>query len=291
MKTMYDMMVMRDGTLVRIARFEPETDLTGTPVSGVVQFVHGFGEHIGMYTDVARFFTSHGYALVVHDQRGHGSMPDKTPAKRAKALGVVPSYACFLSDITAIRRQIAAWYPGLPVALAGLSMGGNIVANYAERLPDAPYACVLIESPWLRLATPMPGIVTAFARIVGRLHPSLAISSRLDLDAVTRDPAQLAAMKADPLYHDRISLKLYAQVLDAGAYAIEHAADITAPTLLLCGTGDRIVSVEAIHELAAHAGPNLTLHEFPGAYHCLHADSNRQEVLDSMLAFVRTHAA
>jgi len=281
MQATYDMMTMGDGVQIRVARFDPE----GAP-QGVVQFVHGFGEHIGMYEKVAEFFTDHGYAFVIHDQRGHGSMPDKTPEQRAKALGVVPSYACFLSDITAIRQQIGTWYAGLPVVLAGLSMGGNIVANYAERLPDAPYACVIIESPWLRLAKPMPGVVTAVARVVGRLHPTLAISSHLDLDAVTRDPVETAAMKADPLYHDRISLKLYAQVLDAGEYAIERAGDITARTLLMCGTGDRIVSVDAIRELAAHAGSNLTLREFPDAYHCLHDDLCRDQVLDTMLTFI-----
>ena len=280
MRSTYDNVTMSDGAPIRTARFEPDTAPTG-----VIQFVHGFGEHLGMYERLADYFIPHGYAFVIHDQRGHGSMPGKTPAQRAKALGVA-EYADFLADITTLRSRIDAWYPGLPVVLAGLSMGGNIVANYVERNPAAPYDKVIIESPWLRLAKPMPAVVTAVARLGGKLSPKLAIASGLDLDAVTRDREETAILKNDPLYHGRISFRLYTAILDAGEYAIAHAADIALPTLLLTGTGDRIVSVQAIRELAAKAGPNLTLKEFDGAYHCLHYETNQAEVRQAMLDFL-----
>jgi len=265
-----------------VARFDPDK----RPV-GVIQFVHGFGEHIGMYDEPAKFFADNGFAFVVHDQRGHGEMADKTPDQRQRALGVVPSYVYFLTDIKALRARLDDWYPGVPVILGGLSMGGNIVANYLERMPSPRYDKAIIESPWLRLAKPMPAPVTTLARVVGSFTPSVAIDSGLDIDDVTRDPASNERQKNDPLYHGRISFKLYSQILDAGEYAIAHAADIKIPTLLMTGTGDRIVSVDAIREFAANSGPNVEFVQFDGAYHALHQDLNKAEVLSAMVDFCR----
>ena len=281
MKKTVETICMADGQLIQLARFEPD----GEPVA-VMQFVHGFGEHIGMYGKLGQYFADNGVVFVIHDQRGHGEMPDKTPDERKRAWGVA-RYVNFLTDITDIRRRIGDWYPGLPVTLAGLSMGGNIVANYAERITQRPYANLVIESPWLRLAKPMPEAVTSFARVAGQVFPSFTISSGLKIDAVSRDVAETTRMKLDKLYHDRISFKLYSQVLDAGEYAIAHAADIKLPTLLLDGTGDQIVSVEAVREFAKNAGANVTLKEFDGAFHALHQDIVKDEVLAAILDFCR----
>ena len=282
MKTTDQTMTMDDGQPIRVLRHEPEA---GAP-TGVIQFVHGFGEHVRMYDRLAEFCTEQGYAFVIHDQRGHGELAQLTPEQRAKALGVVPSYALFLSDITAVRARIDSWFPDAPAHLWGLSMGGGIAANYVERVPQPRYDKVILESPWLRLAQPKPGVVTAVARVVGRLHPSMAIDAGLDLDAVTRDQHENQTLRDDPFYHGRISLRLYAQIVAAGEYAIAHAGDITRPTLLLTGSGDRIVSVEAIREFAAKAGPSLSLRQFDGAYHCLHYDTNSAEVRAVIMDFL-----
>ncbi|MCL2653166.1 MAG: lysophospholipase [Propionibacteriaceae bacterium] len=279
MKMKTETIGMTDGQLIQLARFEPD----GEPVA-VMQFVHGFGEHIGMYKTLGQYFADHGIVFVIHDQRGHGEMPDRKVEDRKRAWGVA-RYVNLLTDITEIRRRIANWYPGLPVTLAGLSMGGNIVANYAERITQHSYANLVIESPWLRLAKPMPEPVTAFARAAGQVFPNFTISSRLNIDAVSRDVAETTRMKLDKLYHDRISFKLYSQVLDAGEYAIAHASEIRLPTLLLDGTGDQIVSVAAIREFAANAGPNVIFKEFDGAYHALHQDLVKDEVLAAILEF------
>jgi len=281
MRTTYEDVTLADGALSRTVRFDPE----GTP-TGVIHFVYGFGEHIGMYETTGGDLSSLGYAVVVHEQRGHGPMPGKTPRERRAALGVVPSYAWFLKDITTVRGLIGTWYPGSPVFLWGLSMGGNIAANYVERVTHPPYDKVVLESPWLRLHQPMPAAVSAVARVVGTLHPRLAVSSRLDLDAVTRDLGETDKLKQDWVYHDRISFRLYTQVKDAGEYAIAHADDIALPALVLTGTGDRIVSVDAIREMARRAGANVTLREFDGAYHCLHLDVNKAEVLSAVVEFL-----
>ena len=228
MRTTDQTITMDDGAAIRTVRHEPDAGAS----AGVIQFVHGFGEHVGMYERLAKFCTEHGYAFVIHDQRGHGELLELSPQARAKAIGVVRSYALFLSDITAVRAQIDGWYPGLPVYLWGLSMGGQIVATCAERVRQPRFDKVVLESPWLRLAEPKPAVVTTVARAIGRLHPHVAIEAGLDLDAVTRDPAENQALRDDPYYHGRISLRLYAQIVDANvAHVIRNGVGPGHPRL------------------------------------------------------------
>ena len=47
----------------------------GEPRRGAVVLVHGLGEHIDRYDHVARRLNGQGFAVVGHDQRGHGRSP------------------------------------------------------------------------------------------------------------------------------------------------------------------------------------------------------------------------
>nr|AGS51901.1 putative lysophospholipase [uncultured bacterium contig00002] len=95
-------------------------------------------------------------------------------------------------------------------------------------------------------------------------------------------------LKADKIFHDRISLRLYAEITAAGEYAIKNAARITIPTLLLCAGSDKIVSVNAMREFCINAKENVTMLEYPDAYHCLRSDTGGNEVEEAMLDFIRS---
>ncbi|MCL2216264.1 MAG: lysophospholipase [Defluviitaleaceae bacterium] len=272
-----------DNIPIRVAIYEPDA----VPI-GVLQIVHGFGEGIGHYNDVTEFFTGHGYACVMHDQRGFGEMPGMTPEQRKSAQGIAPSFGHFLHDIKTLRGEIGRWYPGLPIVLFGHSMGGNIVANYLLKFPDI-YRCVykkaIIEAPWLRLYKPMPKVAVAFARVIGKLSSKAAVTAKLSTSYITRDKEKLDSLLNSGFYHSRISLQLFAEITAAGEYAIKNVARITTPTLLLSPGGDRIVCPKAIREFAVNAGDNFHCVEYPDGYHCLHSDTLSGEVLNTMLEF------
>ncbi|MCL2568337.1 MAG: lysophospholipase [Oscillospiraceae bacterium] len=247
---------MRDGVQLRVARFEP-----GGEPSGVIHVVHGFGEHIDFYPDVAAVFAAEGYVTVVHEQRGFGKMPGKSLRERKKSLGITPGYAWFLDDVDTIRDRIDLWYPGLPVFLFGFSMGGNVAANYLLLRGQGRYEKVVLVSPWLRLHRPVHSLLGRMARGLGWVSARIRISAKLK-----------HYFPDDHLFHDFISLRLYTEITDAGEYAIRHADRITAPVLLFCGRADRTVCPDAIVEFAGNAGENITLRAFPEGGHRLHMD-------------------
>ncbi len=41
-------------------------------IRGIVQIIHGIAEHSGRYGEFIDFLVKNGYAVYIHDQRGHG---------------------------------------------------------------------------------------------------------------------------------------------------------------------------------------------------------------------------
>ena len=278
---------MPDGESIKTVRFNPENQ----PV-GVIQMLHGFGEHSSLYSELAGRFTEHNFACVIHDQRGHGEMPGLSEKQREKKLGVAKNYEYFLKDIDVIRDKIGEWYPDLPVFLYGHSMGGNIAINYLLTHSQDTYKKVILETPWLRLYEKQNPVVLFIARIIGGLFYKAVYHTKLNIDSISRDKEFTEKLKEDTqkkerLYHDSLSFRLITQIFDAGEYAIKNADQIKLPVLLLCAGKDTIVSPDAIRKFYENSDKNVVqFEEYPESYHALHNDLNRAEVFNRMLAFI-----
>jgi alpha-beta hydrolase superfamily lysophospholipase len=248
----------------------------------VVLTVHGFGEHHGGYHALGSFFCENGYAAVAYDQRGHGE-------GYINSRGVFESYGLLLDDVADMRTQAGKWFPGLPVALYGHSMGGNVAVNYILKRGEEGFTKLILETPWLRLyKPPLPKPLLVLGSLIGKLSHKPAAVSKLDPDAVTRNRQVNEAMAADELYHNRLSFRIFSQITEAGEYALKNADKLTMPTLLFCAGADTIVSPDAIKEFARAARDNVRLHVEAEGYHALHNDiePTRSAVLNAMLKFL-----
>lgn len=244
--------------------WEPE----GEP-RAVVCLVHGLGEHCGRYDHVAAALNEAGYAVLACDKRGHG----RSGGKR----GVIPSYEALMADIDLLLAQAEQRFPGKPRFLYGHSLGGNEVLNYALRCkPDL--AGVISTSPGLRTAFQPPALQLAAGRLMNRLWPAFTLPNGLELAAISRDPAVVAAYQADPLVHDRLSARLGVSLLETGEWAIANAGQFPLPLLLMHGTADRLTSHEASQAFASKA-PTCTLKLWDGLYHETHNEPEKQEVI------------
>ena len=278
--TFYEPVKMRDGELIRVAWVEP----SAAP-KAVIQILHGFAEHIAHYLEVAYYFAENGYACVIHDQRGFGEMPGKTKAQRKACQGIVRDYKSFLDDIETLREKIESHHPNVPVILYGHSMGGTIAASYLMESGRQGFSKAILETPWLRLKKPPSHATEAAARLLGAISPKFATVRKLDPEEIVRDREKTEKLQYDEYYHNRISLRLYTQITDAGKAAISGAACISTPVLLLCAGNDKLVSSEAIREFHSHAGDNIEFKEFPDGFHSLHNDIVSDEVMCDMMYF------
>jgi alpha-beta hydrolase superfamily lysophospholipase len=244
--------------------------------------VHGLGEHSGRYQHVAAAFNAAGIAVWGFDLRGHG----KSPGKR----GQVPHFEVMLDDIATAIAVTQKRFAGLPLFLYGHSLGGNLVLNYALRRKPA-LAGVIATSPWIQLAFEPPAAQIRLARFMSRLLPGLTQPNELDVQGLARDPEVGVAYKNDPLVHDRASVRLLVEFLDAGEWALEHATELNLPLLLVHGSADPITSAAASQKFAARAGANCTLKIWEGFYHETHNEPEKEQVIAYNLEWLEQHLA
>lgn len=241
-----------------------------TKPKAVIAMVHGMGEHCQRYEKWAKRFTDIGYAFVAFDHIGHG----KSEGKR----GHVKSYDSLLQSVDQLLAKVGEFFPGLPVVLYGHSMGGGVVLNYAIRNPKANIKGLIASSPWLKLAFEPPAIQVALGKLVKNILPALTQSTKLDVNAISRDPKEVEAYTKDTLVHDKISTMFFIEAYQAGLDAISDAGKLKFPLLLFHGTSDKLTSYKASEEFSKKVVAPIQFELFEGAYHEIHNDLDRDKL-------------
>jgi alpha-beta hydrolase superfamily lysophospholipase len=250
---------------------------------GTVLLVHGLGEHSGRYERVAQRLNAVGWDVSGYDQRGHGESEGPR--------GGLPSAGALLEDLAAMIDVVRGSRTG-PLVLLGHSMGGMVAARFVAEGTQAQPA------PWHRkvdalvLSSPaldpgMSPLQKLLLRVLGPLAPDLAVGNGLKPAWISRDPAVVAAYEAEPLVHDRITPRLARFIVDGGAFVQRSAAQWTLPTLLLWAGADRCVAPRGSAAFAAAAPRKLvTAQEFPGLYHEIFNEPEREQAFEALLGWI-----
>ena len=240
---------------------------------GVVINLHGLGDHSGLYPALVEHLTGRGFVVHGPDLRGNG----RSPGQRA----YIASWDQLREDldalVTLVRREDAA----LPLFLLGNSMGGLIVLDYALHHPEGIRGVIAAAPPLGRLGVPAP--LMALGRIMSRVVPRFAIRTGMDLSGLARDPAVRETLLADPLFHRYGTARLSTEVVKTIGAVQAAAPRFPVPVLILHGSSDRMVPPDGSRAFIARVGhPDHELREYPGGYHVLFADVDREQVLDDL---------
>ncbi|WP_026811636.1 alpha/beta hydrolase [Arenibacter latericius] len=242
-------------------------------IKGLVVLVHGFGEHSGRYfTDVVPALLKVNMAVIGYDNFGHG----QTEGKR----GDCPSYGDLMGLLDMVIAKGKSVVPGTPVFLYGHSMGGNLVLNYGLR-SKSPLKGIVASSPYLKLAFQPPKWKMILGKAIMGIFPHITMSSGLDPEGISRIPEEVEHYKQDPLGHDKVSPMFAFPMIAAGQWAIDNSSKLKTKTLLLHGTGDKIIDYRGTQDFHNNASVT-TLELFEGGYHELHKDLCRKEVLQKI---------
>jgi lysophospholipase len=245
----------------------------------VVMLIHGLGEHSGRYAHVAEALTDAGIAVHALDHRGHG----KSDGKRA----FVKSYAEFMQDLVQFRSHIEAQHPELPLILLGHSMGGNLAVGHTLD-HQAGIAGLALSGAALQVGSDLtPGKLKAF-RLIAKIAPSFRPEG-LSAEAISRDPAVVAAYQNDPLvFTGKISAGLGAALIDAMERFPARYGELTLPILVAHGTDDQLASVDGSRALeAAAVNADVTAHYYEGLYHEIFNEPEQQQVLADLVSWIR----
>ncbi|MGV0835577.1 alpha/beta fold hydrolase [Mycolicibacterium thermoresistibile] len=227
-----------------------------------VIFLHGFGEHSGLYHRYGFALNAAGIDLWAVDQFGHGL----SPGDRGD-IGSISESSALADTLTDLAQRER---PGVPLFAQGHSVGSVVTLFRLLEAPDRYRGGVISGAPLVPIA------------------------EMLDSDPAVR--LQPGWLSADPFYLDMLATDPLAFV-DADGTALTRALDsawdrfgaelptLTVPTLALHGSADPIASVGAVRAYAEQIDA-LRLIEYDGARHDVLNDTVHREVAAAVVEFI-----
>ncbi len=254
----------------------------------IVQLTHGMGEHLLRYEPLAVALADAGFVVVGQDHRGHGA---SAPEGRWGALGK-GGWDELVRDIGRVTAEVRGDHPDLPLVLVGHSMGSFAAQQYVLDHSEELAGLVLTGTALLDLLEPAldldePLDLTAF-------NAPFA-PARTDYDWLSRDPAQVDAYVADERcgfgLSDVDSRQMFVsarQLADPERLA-QLRSDL--PVYVAVGAHDpvngQLALVTPLVQRLEDAGlTDVTLTVYPEARHEVFNETNRDEVVADLLAWL-----
>jgi alpha-beta hydrolase superfamily lysophospholipase len=263
-------------------------DPAGQP-RGAVQLTHGMGEHVQRYSALAGTLTDGGLVVYGQDHRGHGAT-----ARSADELGQLgpDGWTQLVEDIDLLVSRIYDEQPGLPLVLLAHSMGSFAVQQYLLDYSGRVDAVVLTGTTALDLLEPALDLDKPIdlAAFNAAFEPA-----RTEFDWLSRDEAVVDAYLADPRCGFGIDTDA-AKAMFAGARRMADPDQVAAirpdlPVYIAAGELDPVNANLALLNVLADryraAGlTDVTVRTYPGARHEILNETNRDEVVASILDWI-----
>jgi alpha-beta hydrolase superfamily lysophospholipase len=233
-----------------------------TDPRAAVVFLHGFGEHTGVYHRYGFALNAAGIDLWAVDQFGHGL----SPGTRGDFGSITDS-----SDLADTLTELAEGeHSDLPLIAQGHSFGSVVTLFRLLGQPDRYRAGVISGAPLV----PIPEMLDADTTF--DLDPGWLSSDPFYLDSLENDPLAFVDADGGPL----------ARELDKAwdTFGAE-LPKLSVPTLAVHGVNDPIAPIGAVAAYAEQIEP-LRLKEFPGGRHDILNDSMHREVAQTIIEFV-----
>jgi alpha-beta hydrolase superfamily lysophospholipase len=235
---------------------------------GAVVFLHGFGEHSGLYHRLGNALAAAGIDLWALDQIGHGLSGGER--------SVIHSVDDLVENARRLTALAAAQSPDTPLVLAGHSLGAAAAAVAAVRDAGRFRGLVLSGAP----LSPLPWVqdlVTA----------GDDVELALDLDDLSSDPFHLDELANDPLaFTGAVGGRTLVSVLPPAWDELAVSLDgLSLPVLLVHGTSDPVVPVAHARHWSQHLR-DVRYVEFAGARHDVLNDTVHRVVASEIVAFV-----
>ncbi len=243
--------------------------------------VHGLGEHSSRYVHLVEKLNESGVSVFTFDGRGHGK------SIQGKPTAYFESYEDYLKDIDALFGKVKSYVPGVPAFIYGHSMGGGLVAAYALKYQPET-AGIIMSSPAIKPADATSMILIALSSLMSKYFPRFK-ALQLDAEKISRIPAEVKKYLNDPLvYTDAIPARTGYELLQMMRFIQENASKFSLPFLLLHGTDDGLTNPKGSELLFEKArSSDKTLKIFPGAYHELINDLDREEVMSLIVDWIK----
>lgn len=247
-----------------------------------IVLIHGYGEHCARYDYMAEQINKRGINIFSYDQRGFG----KSPGKRAW----INRFDELLDDLDIFLDTIKEELKDIPTFLMGHSMGGMVLARFAETRTDYKAKGLIFSSPFLGINSDVPEFLLKLSGILATILPWLPVS-KVDNTGLSKDTEVVKKADEDPLcYHGSVKAHTGYVFTQTIKEIHDNFKSIDLPVIIFHGKKDRVVPVEG--SIALYDGissKDKALHLFENGYHELWNDYEKDEFIEKLCAWVKEH--
>lgn len=272
-------------------------------IKGAVIYMHGLNDYF-YQTELAEKSDSAGYAFFAVDLHNYGRSYKKGDL-RCNMFDIREFYGELDIAISMVRRIVGEY---TPIVFIGHSQGGLFWPLYLNDRPDANFAAVVLNSPFLEMNFPAFLRKTAIPLLAyaGHYFPNISIGSTgnthsayavhvsgigewnydLRLKPFVRPPTYLSWVNAIHRGHEHLhgglNLKMPVLVMQSDCSVNKSVWD---EAYTHC---DGVLDVELIREMSSKLGPNVTDVEIAGGMHDLFLSKKpvRDAAYDAAFKFI-----
>jgi len=246
--------------------------------------LHGWGTHSDRMEVPAENLTVNGYAIYSFDIRGHWRNAGNNP-------GHIDSMDHIQKDIVLFIDLIRKSAKDKKIFLMGQSFGALISLIFAINHPAIPG--VIASSPLLRFSKNLSLSKRLGKKIAGpisKISPYKTIDMIIEQNLLTSDIKILRKHIGDTKKIEKISLRSAAEMESSMKWAMENAANLLCPTLVLQAGKDKMVDKEATKEFFENIKTkDKTYREYDGLLHELWNEKSRAQVFQDMFVWLEKH--
>jgi alpha-beta hydrolase superfamily lysophospholipase len=269
-----------DGARLGLTRWQAEGQ-----TKAVVVAVHGMNDYANAFHLAAPYWAQNGVTTYAYDQRGFGRSPNR---------GIWGGDELMVEDLRTMVALARGEYPGVPVIVAGESMGGAvaILAFASDRPPAADRLILMAPAVWGWSNQPLPykTMLWLAARITASkvYEPPRWLTSRVkptdnreELIAMGRDPLMVWGARSDTLFG------LVAMMEHAWA----SVGQVRVPILYIYGKNDEIIPKTPSLQAAKRLKPTDRSAFYERGWHLMTRDRQGPVVWADLLSFITTPEA
>lgn len=247
----------------------------------VIHLAHGVGEHARRYAPLARELGAAGFTVVADDHRGHGQTGLNASGLADLGPGAVRGAIRSLGEVG---EHIHETYAGTPLLILGHSWGSLMAQKLIAH--TALYDAAVLSGSSLAI----PGVLNA-----GDLNRRWRGPNATGLEWLNRDPAAAEAFRADPLNFDIAEKPAWSTIQALGLLGRPpRHLPRRIPILIQGGAEDPLGGARGMTKLAeayrVRSGlDDVTLQIYPGARHEIYNETNRDEIIADLVAWLQAH--
>jgi len=244
-------------------------------------WLHGYAEHRRRYGHFGNWMADQGVTVAAIDVRGHGESDGKR--------GHVGRFEEYFYDLNVLIHWSRENFPKTTCLLGSHSHGGLILARYLEEgsFPRKIEAAIF-SAPFVGIGMPVPDWKMTMANSVSSFVPKLSVPTGLPPELVSHDERIVSSYRNDPLVFKKATTRWFTEAVKHQEIAIAKAGQIKLPTLVMQGLDDKIASVDASRRFfAGLGGKNKKWIEYPGFYHEIMNEIEKERVYKDMFAWIK----